>query len=204
MTTTAFHQYCNIPFLGGSYNAYPVQGARNTSNTPAQMPQHNHGWLSGSHPNPPHFANDNASESFALQRAQYMRTTTTQNNFGVGHITATSSSSSKPSSHFVPALHRSFPMSQTTSYVAPKCASLYLHAKKSAAVGKSSFKIGLSDSAPLSYGKATDTNVARSRLRRARSSGAVAPPKCRAVNNPSRGSNSHWGANGVGGVRATY
>jgi len=198
MTTIAFYQYCNIPFLGGSYNCSSVQMSRNTHNTPLQMLQHNLGALNGVHPNPPHFQYDSAGGDFASKRSQYVRTNTTQNNFGVGR--AIHAPRSQPSTHYVAGLQRSFPMCQTTSYVAPACSSMYLAAKKSAAIGKTSFKEGLPPATFYST-KAPNVNDAKTRLQRVRNRGSVAPAKCGSIYNPYRGHNSHWGA---GGVKSTY
>ena len=192
MTTIAYHSYCNIPFAGGSYTAGPVRGALNTANMPLQMQQHNRGLLNGVCPNPPHFANDAMTASFAHSRAEYRRTRTTEDNFGVGKPVGAPIVA--PSSRFVAGLQRAFPLSQTCSYTPPQCASLYLHAKKSAAVGRSSMKTTLPPAAYLGYGKSVVAQDVKAAMRRARSGGCVAPAKSGSVFNSFRGNNSHWGA----------
>jgi hypothetical protein len=55
--------------------------------------------------------------------------------------------------------------------------SSYIHLKKTNAIGQSSMKQGLTNDQALSF-RAQDYNQVRTRLRRCRSGGSVAPKKC--------------------------
>lgn len=179
MTTIAYHQYCNIPNMSGSYASSPVVGPLSTSQTPLQMNTHNKGVLAGKHPNPPQFYPADGSSIFAGARQQYRRTLTTQNNFGRGYR----STSNIPSTSFYsPALKRQFNMSQSTKYVAPAPSGMYLAAKKSAAIGKSSLKQTLPNNADMSY-KNYNINVVNTALRSVRGGGSVSPRKKNAIVN---------------------
>jgi hypothetical protein len=179
MTTIAYHQYCNIPNMSGSYASSPVVGPLTTSKTPLQMHIHNRGVLSGKHPNPPQYYPSDGSSVFSGARQQYRRTLTTQDNFGRG----TKMHSSLPSTSFYSAaLKRQFNMSQSTKYVAPATSGMYLAAKKSAAVGQSSLKQGLPDNAKLTY-KNYNKNDVKTSLKMARSGGCIAPAKKGAIVN---------------------
>jgi hypothetical protein len=52
MTTIAYKQYTNIPYMSGGYASAPVIGPLSTSQTPLMMERHNYGALPGKHPNP--------------------------------------------------------------------------------------------------------------------------------------------------------
>jgi hypothetical protein len=69
-----------------------------------------------------------------------------------------------------------------TKYIAPVQSSMYVCARKREAVGKASYKQGLSDSALLSY-KGYNVNDANHARRVARSHGCVAPKKKGATQN---------------------
>ena len=85
-----------------------------------------------------------------------------------------------------------------TKYVAPVSSSMHVCARKREAVGKASYKMGLPDSAPLSY-KSYNVNDVKTALRSSRNHGSVAPKKKGAVQNP----NFHIGGYGSL-VRQTY
>ena len=55
MTTIAYKQYTNIPYMSGGYASAPVIAPLSTNQTPLMMPRHNYGVLPGKHPNPPQF-----------------------------------------------------------------------------------------------------------------------------------------------------
>jgi hypothetical protein len=74
MTTIAFHQYCNISFIGGSYTSSHVK-------TSLTMPKHphdsqstpiNNGIMTAKHSNPPKFGVSDSSASFAMGRRQFI------------------------------------------------------------------------------------------------------------------------------------
>lgn len=85
-----------------------------------------------------------------------------------------------------------------TKYVAPVSSSMYVCARKREAVGKTSYKMGLPNSAPLSY-KSYNMNDVKTALRSSRNHGSVAPKKKGAIQNP----NVHIGGYGSL-VRQTY
>jgi hypothetical protein len=175
MTTIAYKQYTNIPYMSGGYASAPVIGPLSTNQTPLMMPRHNYGVLPGKHPNPPQFYPSDGASTFAQGRAQYMRTRTTQNNFDVG-LPPFSFLRPKPIRQYSADLQKSFTVSKSTKYVAPASSSLYMAAKKSAAIGKSSLKQTLPAYTPLTY-KNYNRNDTRHAIRIARSGGCVAPAK---------------------------
>jgi hypothetical protein len=172
MTTIAYHQYTNIPYMSGSYAGAPVNGSI-SHRYPLVMATHNLGVLSGSHPNPAKFGSSDGTSDFSNARSQYVRTNTTQNNFsrGIQHY-----SNIPSTAMYSTGTNRRYNVSQSTKYVAPASSSMYMAAKRSAAIGKSSFKQGLPDSTNLSY-KSYNMNDSRSALRHVRSGGTVAPSK---------------------------
>ena len=173
MTTIAYHQYTNIPYMSGSYASAPVIGPLSTNQTPLAMPYHSYGVLTGVHPNPPQFYPSDGASTFSQARAQYRRTNTTQHNFGRG----TQMYSLIPStSQYSGDLQKKYNVSQSTKYVAPASSSMYISARKSAAVGQSSLKQGLPVNAPLTY-KSYNTNDVITALRFSRAGGCVAPAK---------------------------
>jgi len=193
MTTTAYHQYTNIPYLSGGYASAPVIAPLSTNQTPLQMEVHNHGVLYGIHPNPPQFYPASGSSEFSNARRQYQRTHTTQYNMGTGTVMY---SPLGPTSVYHGDTQRSYSQSQATKYNAPKDSSQYISARKAAAVGKSSFKQGLPAWAPLSY-KSFDRNDVRTLLGRVRRAGCAAPAKKGSIYNTSLRNNGNgpgWGA----------
>jgi len=194
MTTIAYHQYTNIPYMSGSYAGAPVIGPLSTNRTPHTTFQNQLGVLSGIHPNPPQFYPSDGASTFAQGRAQYMRTRTTQNNFGVGLQEPFSFLRPKPMRQYSADLQKSFSVSQSTKYVAPASSSMYMSAKKSAAIGKSSLKQTLPAYTPLTY-KNYNRNDTRHAIRLARSGGCVAPAKKGSIFNTSlcSGAACSWG-----------
>jgi len=173
MTTIAYHQYTNIPYMGGSYASAPVIGPLSINRTPNTNYHSELGVLYGIHPNPPQFYPSDGASTFAQGRAQYRRTNTTQFNFGRG----TQMYSSIPETNqYSGDLQQKFTVSQSTKYISPASSSMYMAAKKCAAIGKSSLKCGLPNNSPLSY-KCHIKNDVKSAIRTARSSGCSAPAK---------------------------
>ncbi|NDA89391.1 MAG: hypothetical protein EBY20_00535 [Alphaproteobacteria bacterium] len=192
MTTIAYHQYTNIPYMSGSYASAPVIGPLSTNRTPSTTVQNQLGVLTGVHPNPPQFYPSDGASTFSQARAQYRRTNTTQFNFGRG---TQSFSFLRPTTQYSADLQKSFTVSQSTKYTPPASSSMYMAAKKSAAVGKSSLKQGLPVQAPLAY-KSYDRNDVKTALRMVRSGGCVAPAKKGSIYNRSlcSGAACPWGA----------
>jgi|AntAceMinimDraft_12_1070368.scaffolds.fasta_scaffold00140_31 hypothetical protein len=184
MTTIAYHQYSNIPNMGGSYASAPVIGPLSTNKTPLQMGVHNRGILSGKHPNPPQYYPSDGAGTFSNGRHQYRRTTQYREgrtyNFGRG---IQQMSSDKPAgTYYSGDLQKRFKVSQLVKYVPPADSSLYISHKKSNAIGKSSLKQGLPDSTPLGY-KSYNQNDVKNALRCVRGGGSVAPAKKGAIAN---------------------
>jgi hypothetical protein len=198
MTTVAYFQYTNIPYTSGSYASAPVIGPLSTNQTPSTTLQNKLGNLQGIHPNPPQFYPSDGASTFAQGRAQYRRTNTTQNNFERG---TTMYSNIAPTSVYSGDLQKRFLVSQSTKYVAPADSSLYLAAKKSGAIGKSSLKQGLPTQAELTY-RNYNKNDVRTALRFARSGGCIAPAKKGSIYNTSltNGKTAAYGSV----VRSTY
>jgi hypothetical protein len=155
MTTIAYHNYCNIPFIGGSYNSYKIQpkcagftmyGKTMNHSYPNSSRPINQGILYGLHPNPPQFQSGDASSSFARERQQYKTSTEKSKNV------------------FIKKTWTPLPYS------------LYLKQQKVKNVGQSS----ISNSGPLSY-KAYDRNYTKSVLQRIRNASCVAPAKKGAI-----------------------
>jgi hypothetical protein len=193
MTTIAYHQYTNIPYLSGTYASAPVNAPLSTNQTPLQMPKHNYGVLTGLHPNPPQFYPADGASEFSNSRRQYLRTHTTQYNMGTGTVMH---SPVGPTSVYNADTQRSYLLSQATKYNAPKDSSQYISARKAAAVGQSSFKQGLPTYAPLSY-KSFDRNDVKTILGRVRRAGCNAPAKKGSIYNTSLTNNDRgagWGA----------
>jgi hypothetical protein len=176
MTTIAYHQYTNIPYMSGSYAGAPVIGPLSTNRTPNTTVQNQLGVLTGIHPNPPQFYPSDGASTFSQGRSQYMRTRTTQNNFGIGLQEPFSFLRPKPIRQYSADLQKSFTVSKSIKYIPPASSSLYMAAKKSAAIGKSSLKQTLPADVPLTY-KNYNRNDTRHAIRFARSGGCVAPAK---------------------------
>lgn len=160
----------------GFVNA-PISGPLNTSQYPYSMPYHSYGFLTGLRPTPPQFYPSQEpvySEMNTNARAQYKQAT--------GISTATqfaqklSGKRSEPITKVSYSTQRQYPVSSHMNYIAPIPSSMYVNVKKSIAVGKSAYKVGLPLEDPIGS-KSYDTSFRRSCLRRARSGGCTAPKK---------------------------
>jgi len=145
----------------------PVYGPLSTNQYPGVIPPHHSATLSGRRPNPPQYYPADNSSQFANARYEFMRAPVRICN----------------------------PLAQTTKYTAPAASSMLTSARKRLAVGKSSYKQGLPDSAELSY-RNYNTNDVKTALRMVRSGGCVAPKKKGAIQNTSlrNGQTCGWGA----------
>ena len=166
MTTIYQHQYCNIPFMSGSYASGNIVGPI-THKNPISMPQHNLGVLFGKYPTPVAFYPSNMTNDYSVARNLYQRTYSHLNN-----VLPNNSSTSV----YIPSLQKSVRILQHSTYIAPKTSYDYMTKLKSIHIGKSSYKQGLPYEAPLSY-KGRDANESKRMLRRVRSGGTVAPRK---------------------------
>jgi hypothetical protein len=171
-----------------NYNGYvysPVIGPLSTNKYPCSMPYHNFGTLIGQRPTPPQFYPSQEpinSEMNVNARKQYLRATdlTSKEKFKQDLL----GKQSTPQVYVSYSTQRQIPVSTHVNYIAPKSSSMYLDIKKSIAVGKSAYKVGLPLSAPIST-KNYYPSGTRSALQRARSRGCTAPKKKGSIYNVS-------------------
>jgi len=114
--------------------------------TPGAIPYHSNGVLSGVRPNPPKFGCADSGNECSVARNEFMRARATP-------YTA-----------------------PTNKYIAPQASSMFTSARKRAAVGKSSYKVGLPAETEVTY-KSFNKNDVQSALRKVRGGGCVAPKK---------------------------
>jgi hypothetical protein len=164
MTTPYGISTSNGTFIGNVGSI--VVGPLTTNNAPNAMPQHNYGVLSGARPTPPQFA---CSDRNILARHQYFRTAESANSLAIQRERALAKSNSM-FSYSTGVKHQT---SGHMNYIAPMDSSSHIDRLKSRAVGKS---IQLPNLGPVSTKVFTPSDT-RSSLRRARSSGCVAPKK---------------------------
>jgi hypothetical protein len=163
-----------------TYNGYvnaPITGPLSTNQYPSTIPYHNYGTLTGQRPTPPQFFPSQEpiyAEMNTNARKQYLRATSI-------------SSAEKAKQDFLGKLspvitnvnystQRQIPVSTHVNYIAPIQSSMYLNIKKSIAIGKSAYKVGLPLASPIST-KNYYPSGTRTALQRARSSGCTAPKK---------------------------
>lgn len=183
MTTTPYS--VSISKGSMSYNNYvntPILGPLSTNQYPTTIPYHSNGTLTGLRPTPPQFypsqepvyaqMNTNARQQY-LRTAQSTQALIAQREIG---------KQTNPIAYY--SNNRKYPTSTHANYIAPIQSSMYLNIKKSNAIGKSSYKVGLPTEAPIST-KNYYPSGTRSSIRRARSGGCVAPKKKGAIQNTS-------------------
>jgi hypothetical protein len=179
----------------GFVNA-PVTGPLTTNNYPFSMAYHSYGTLAGQRPTPPQFYPSQEpvySEMNTNARSQYLRATS---------ISAIEKSKqdalgklSTPVIKVIGSSQRQVAVSSHVNYIEPKPSSMYTDIKKSIAVGKSAYKVGLPLASPISS-KCYYPSGTRSALQRARSGGCSAPKKKGSIYNYSltQPGISAWGA----------
>lgn len=160
----------------GYVNA-PVTGPLTTNNYPFSMPYHSYGTLTGQRPTPPQFYPSQEpvyAEMNTNARRQYLRATA---------ISAIQKAQqdilgklSPPVNKVIASSQRQVAVSTHVNYIEPKPSSMYTDIKKSIAVGKSAYKVGLPLNAPITT-KNYYPSGTRSALQRARSGGCSAPKK---------------------------
>ena len=175
----------------------PVNGPLNTGQYPNAMPYHSYGILTGQRPTPPQFYPGQEpvfAEMSTNARAQYLRAT---------HLTARQiaiqnalGKMSSPITKVSYSTQQQYPVSSHVNYIAPLPGSMYTNIRKSIAVGKSAFKVGLPIDVPVGT-KSYDVSYRRSALRRARSGGSTAPKKKGSIFNHSL---TQPGINGWGSI----
>jgi hypothetical protein len=180
----------------GYVNA-PVTGPLTTNNYPFSMAYHSYGTLAGQRPTPPQFYPSQEpvySEMNTNARSQYLRATSisTAEKMRQDALGKLSSAIHK----VISSSQRQVAVSTHVNYIAPKPSSMYTDIKKSIAVGKSAYKVGLPLAAPIST-KNYYPSGTRSALQRARSGGCSAPKKKGSIYNTSL---TQPGINGYGSL----
>lgn len=180
----------------GFVNA-PILGPLNSNQYPCAMPYHSFGILTGQRPTPPQFYPGQEpvyAEMSVNARAQYLRATDISvkekaRQDALGKLSAPTTKVSYSS-------QRQFAVSSHVNYIAPIPGSMYTNIRKSIAVGKSAYKVGLPLDAPIGS-KSYDNSFRRSALQRARSGGCSAPKKKGSIYNYSL---TQSGINGWGSI----
>jgi hypothetical protein len=180
------------------YSGYintPINGPLSTNQYPCSMPYHSYGTLTGQRPTPPQFFPSQEpvnSDMSVNARAQYLRATDLSAKKRA--IENALGKLSTPVVFTCKSSQRQIPVSSHVNYIPPLPSSMFLDIKKSVAVGKSAYKVGLPLAAPISS-KSYDTSFRRTALQRARSGGCTAPKKKGSIYNTSlRPSLGSWGA----------
>ena len=181
-----------------AYSGYvntPITGPLSTNNYPFTMAYHSYGTLTGKNPTPQQFFPSQEpvySDMSVNARAQYLRAT------GISSKTKAQQDAlgkqSPPIVFTSWSSQRQIPVSSHVNYIAPIPSSMLTDIRKSVAVGKSGFKVGLPLDAPTST-KNYYPSGTRSALQRARSGGCSAPKKKGSIYNTSlRPALGAWGA----------
>ena len=181
-----------------AYSGYvntPITGPLSTNNYPFTMAYHSYGTLTGKNPTPQQFFPSQEpvySDMSVNARAQYLRAT------GISAKTKAQQDAlgkqSPPVVFTSWSTQRQIPVSSHVNYIAPIPSSMLTDIRKSVAVGKSGFKVGLPLDAPTST-KNYNPSGTRSALQRARSGGCSAPKKKGSIYNTSlRPALGSWGA----------
>ena len=181
-----------------AYSGYvntPITGPLSTNNYPFTMAYHSYGTLTGKNPTPQQFFPSQEpvySDMSVNARAQYLRAT------GISAKTKAQQDAlgkqSPPVVFTSWSTQRQIPVSSHVNYIAPIPSSMLTDIRKSVAVGKSGFKVGLPLDAPTSS-KNYYPSGTRSALQRARSGGCSAPKKKGSIYNTSlRPALGSWGA----------
>lgn len=181
-----------------SFNNYvntPIFGPLSTNQYPGIIPYHSYGVLTGIRPTPPQFfpkqepINSNMGTN---QRSYYLRTAQSAKSFLMQREKAILASNN---SYYVHNTGNRFHTSGHTNYIPPIQSSMHIDKLKSNAIGKSSFKVGLPNSAPIST-KNYYPSGTRNTIKKMRSGGCVAPRKKGAIENRSlrNGMVCAWGS----------
>ena len=200
--TTPYAVSTNIGSV--SYNNYvnaPITGPLSTNQTPSQIPYHNYGTLTGLRPTPPQFypsqepvyANMNTNARHRFLRAN-VSNQDLQRQLALGKA-------SNPITHFTQSTNRYTATSSHFNYIVPIPSSMRTDILKAKAVGQSSYKVNLPNSAPISTKNYYPSGI-KTTLHRVRSGGCTAPAKKGSIFNSSL---SNGGACGWGSiVRQNY
>jgi len=180
----------------GYVNA-PIGGPLDSSQYPTTMQYHSYGILTGLRPTPPQFYPGQEpvyANMLVNARAQYLRATALSakekaQQDAIGKL-------SSPITKNEYSSQRQYAVSSHANYIEPLSSSMRTNILKSVAVGKSSYKVGLSLNEPIGT-KSYDTSYRRSALQRARSGGCTAPKKKGSIYNNSL---CQSGINGWGSI----
>lgn len=181
-----------------SYNNYvntPIFGPLSTNQYPCSMPYHSYGTLAGIRPNPPLFYPSQEpvyADQFTNSRHQYFRTAESVADLAKKRERAILSAGQ---GMYSINSGKYYNVSNHLNYIQPIDSSLQTQKRRVLAVGKSSYKIGLSNADPYSTKNYYPSGV-RSCIRRSRSGGCVAPKKKGAIENVSlrNGQVCAWGS----------
>jgi hypothetical protein len=202
-----------------SYDNYvnaPITGPLSTNQYPSVIPYHSYGTLTGIRPTPPQFLpmqepiyaemNTNArnlyrrvfSKSQDLENANIRKGLDKYVQQGTFYAAPQQNGMLNPSPPMKKHIYssgRHLPVSTHTNYIQPIPSSMYLNIKKSVAIGKSGYKVGLPVEAPISTKSYYPSGV-RSAIRKARSGGCTAPKKKGSIYNYSltNGAVCAWGS----------
>jgi hypothetical protein len=179
----------------GYVNA-PIMGPLNSNNYPFTMQYHNYGLLVGKSTPKQFYPGQEPIQSNmnVNARQQYIRSTSISvENKEKENALGKTSNPMKTVSY---SSKRSYPVSTHMNYISPLQGSSYIDIKKSVAIGKTAYNVGLPENTPIGT-KSFDTSYRRSAIRRARSSGSVAPKKKGSIYNYSL---SQSGINGWGSI----
>jgi hypothetical protein len=160
----------------GFVNA-PILGPLDSSQYPNAMPYHSYGILTGQRPTPQQFFPGQEpvnAEMATNARAQYLRATALSARQKA--IQDALGKLAPPTNKVSYSTQRQYAVSSHVNYIAPIPGSMYTNIRKSIAIGKSAYKVGLPLEAPIGS-KSYDTSYRRSALQRARSGGCTAPKK---------------------------
>jgi hypothetical protein len=180
----------------GFVNA-PVTGPLDSSKYPCAMPYHSFGILTGIRPTPPQFFPGQEpvyADMSVNARAQYLRATDISS--GEKARQDALGKLSNPVTKVSYSTQRQYAVSSHVNYIAPIPGSMYTNIRKSIAVGKSAYKVGLPLAAPIGT-KSYDNSFRRTALQRARSGGCTAPRKKGSIYNYSL---TQPGINGWGSI----
>jgi hypothetical protein len=192
-----------------------VLGPLNSQQYPSVIPYHSYGTLTSIRPTPPQFLpmqeplngemSNNPRQLYHRVFSNNQRNNEVNVRKGldkyieqgviVGGMGNQLFRPSPPTRMYIPSSGRHEAVSTHTNYIPPIPSSMYLNVRKSVAIGKSAYKIGLPIEAPISS-KSYYPSGTRSTLQRARSGGCTAPKKKGSIYNEylRNGAVCGWGA----------
>ena len=174
--------YTLSPSINQGYVSSQIAGPLSTSQTPGMIRYHSYGSLPGLHPNPPKFGFSDSSSEFSQSRVQYAQCESSVKQQMLAKEKEVVKN--KPYRFFSSSTQRQIPIGPNhMNYFAPLPSSMRTTILKRNAVGKSSYKQGLPNSAFLTYKNYNKNDVVQI-LAKVRSQGCITPPKCNSIYNP--------------------